>query len=92
MSDRQRENSRAESRERQVVVSVRLSEGLLQRVHAFAAVKDSTANAVIRQAVEDHIRREVRTKEFQEASRAHVQRAQAEVEALTIEEGDQDVA
>jgi predicted transcriptional regulator len=83
--------ARQEDKERQLVVSVRFPEGLLQRVHAFAAVRESTANAVIREAVEDHIRRVVRTPEFQEASQAHVQRAQAAVAALS-EDGDTAVA
>lgn len=92
MTDDQRRNARQEDKERQLVVSVRFPEGLLQRVHAFAAVKDSTANAVIREAVEDHIRRQVRTPEFQEASRAHIARAQAAVAALSLEDDDPAVA
>ncbi|GAB2573241.1 hypothetical protein GCM10027168_02730 [Streptomyces capparidis] len=92
MIDDHRPQARAEDEERHLVVSVRFPEGLLQRVHAFAAVRNSTANAVIREAVEEHIRRQVRTEEFQEAGRAHVERAQAAVASLGIGDamGDED--
>ncbi|MEU4494206.1 hypothetical protein AB0F96_12340 [Streptomyces sp. NPDC023998] len=77
---------RTKDKERHVVVSVRFPERLLQKVNAFAAVKDATANAVIREAVEEHIRTQVRTPEFQEASRAHIQRAQEQVAAVLDDE------
>lgn len=84
-----RQKDHGEGKERQVVVSVRFPAQLLQRIHAVAAVKDSTANAVIREGIDAYIRDLVRTPAFQADSRAYVERAQANVSAAMQEPEDE---
>jgi predicted DNA-binding protein len=79
-----------EAKERQVVVSVRFPAQLLQRIHAVAAVEDTTANAVIREGMDHYIRERVRTDTFQEASRAYVERAQAHVATALMDPPEQE--
>ncbi|MFF7869263.1 hypothetical protein ACFZCT_22765 [Streptomyces qaidamensis] len=73
-------------KERQMVVSVRFPERLLQKVNAYADVVGESANAVIREAVEQHIRTQVRTSEFQRKSQDYLKRAQEQVAVLEGEE------
>lgn len=85
----ERKKARAEDKDRQVVVSVRFPAHLLQRIHAVAAVEDTTANAVIREGMDTYLRERVRSAAFQDASRAYVERAQAHV-ATALQEPSAD--
>lgn len=86
----ERKKTGNEEKDRQVVVSVRFPAHLLQRIHAVAAVEDSTANAVIREGMDTYIRDRVRTEDFKEASRAYVERAEAHVATALQESTDEE--
>ncbi|CAM5267699.1 MULTISPECIES: hypothetical protein [unclassified Streptomyces] len=86
MTEHTRKTARQGDKERQIVVSVRFPEPLLQKVNAYADVVDASANAVIREAVEEHIRAQVRTPEFQRRSKEYLRRAQEQIAVLEDEE------
>ncbi len=73
------EDRKTDRKERQVVVSVRFPGQLLERIHAVAAVQGVTANTVIRDGMDAHLTALVASSEFQEASKAFLARAQAQV-------------
>ncbi|MFI6444771.1 hypothetical protein [Kitasatospora sp. NPDC050543] len=77
-----RQTTDAPDRNKAVVVSVRFSEAQLEKIQAYAAIFDTTPNAVVREAVEEHLRRRVQSPEFQKASEAHLRRAKLAVEVL----------
>ncbi|MCI3276994.1 hypothetical protein [Streptomyces cylindrosporus] len=81
-ADHARKTARHGDKERQIVVSVRFPEPLLQKVNAFAAVVGESANAVIREAVEAHINTQVHSPEFQQQSQDYLRRAQEQVAVL----------
>lgn len=86
MTEHTRKTARQGDKERQIVVSVRFPEPLLQKVNAYADVVDASANAVIREAVEEHIRTQVRTSEFQRKSKEYLRRAPEQIAVLEDED------
>ncbi|MGK5629243.1 hypothetical protein [Streptomyces sp. URMC 123] len=84
MAEESQRRNRREDKPKPIVVSVRFPDLLLQQVHAYAAVMNTTANAFIREAVADSLREKIRTPEFKAATEAHLRRAQATVAVLGV--------
>jgi predicted DNA-binding protein len=76
------ERNKAEEKDKQVVVSVRFPSHLLDRIQALAAVLSTTANAVIRDGMEAHVKAVAASPDFKKASEQYIAEAQARVAAV----------
>lgn len=72
----------AEEEAKDVVVSVRFPRNDLKRIQAFAKIKGTSANDVIRVATLAGVAAETKTPEFQKLANSHIEEARAKIRLL----------